>query len=76
MGRNTCILSGIPMADLLRTGLHWHGIRQLNNNINDGVNGITECPIPPGWNKTYRFLAEQYGTTWYESRRFPSRPTI
>jgi len=25
------------------TGIHWHGIRQLNTNIYDGVGGITEC---------------------------------
>ena len=25
------------------TSIHWHGLRQLNSNIQDGVNGITEC---------------------------------
>ncbi|KAK0644590.1 laccase [Cercophora newfieldiana] len=50
------------------TSIHWHGIRHLNNNINDGVSGVTECPIPPnGGNKTYTFLATQYGTSWYHS---------
>lgn len=40
----------------------------MNNNINDGVSGITECPIPPkGGSKTYTFLATQYGTSWYHS---------
>ncbi len=48
-----------------RTGIHWHGIRQLNNNINDGSPGVTECPIAPGTNKTYTFTATQYGTSWY-----------
>ncbi len=48
--------------------MHWHGIRHLNNNINDGVGGVTECPIPPkGGRKTYSFLATQYGTSWYHS---------
>lgn len=28
------------------TSIHWHGIRQLNNNWMDGVAGITECPLP------------------------------
>ncbi|KAK5651135.1 hypothetical protein OQA88_13252 [Cercophora sp. LCS_1] len=32
---------------LPETCIHWHGIRMLNNNVNDGANGITECPIPP-----------------------------
>ncbi|KAK4449560.1 laccase-2 [Podospora aff. communis PSN243] len=49
------------------TSIHWHGIRHLNNNINDGVSGVTECPIPPNGNKTYSFLAAQYGTSWYHS---------
>jgi len=49
------------------TSMHWHGLRQLNNNVNDGVNGITECPIPPGSSKTYEWRAEQYGSSWYHS---------
>ncbi|KAK4210541.1 laccase-2 [Rhypophila decipiens] len=49
------------------TSLHWHGFRQLNNNVNDGASGVTECPIPPGGNKTYHFQATQYGTSWYHS---------
>ncbi|KAK0707618.1 ascomycete fungal laccase from thielavia arenaria [Lasiosphaeris hirsuta] len=49
------------------TSIHFHGIRQLNNNVNDGVSGVTECPIPPGGRKTYTFLATQYGSSWYHS---------
>ncbi|KAI8932752.1 hypothetical protein NX059_010242 [Plenodomus lindquistii] len=49
------------------TGMHWHGIRQLGSNQEDGVNGITECPIAPGQSRTYRFKATQYGTSWYHS---------
>ena len=33
----------------------------------DGVPGLTECPIPPGGTKVYRFQATQYGTSWYHS---------
>lgn len=36
----------------------------LKNNVNDGVNGITECPIPPNESKVYKFRAEQYGSSW------------
>ena len=50
-----------------RTSFHWHGIRQLNSALNDGANGVTECPIPPGSQKTYSFLAAQYGSSWYHS---------
>ncbi|CAK7238399.1 laccase, multicopper oxidase, benzenediol:oxygen oxidorectuctase [Sporothrix eucalyptigena] len=49
------------------TSMHWHGIRQLNTNLQDGVNGVTECPIPPGHSRVYTFLAQQYGTSWYHS---------
>ncbi|KAF2103704.1 putative multicopper oxidase, type 1 [Rhizodiscina lignyota] len=49
------------------TSIHWHGIRQLNSNTQDGVNGITECPLAPGDSKTYTFKATQFGTSWYHS---------
>ncbi|KAF2248021.1 multicopper oxidase [Trematosphaeria pertusa] len=49
------------------TGIHWHGIRQLNTCPQDGVGGITECPLAPGDSKTYTFHATQHGTTWYHS---------
>ncbi|KAF1930904.1 multicopper oxidase [Didymella exigua CBS 183.55] len=49
------------------TGIHWHGIRQLNSCQHDGVPGITECPIAPGKSRQYRFRATQFGTTWYHS---------
>ncbi len=50
-----------------RTGIHWHGVRQLNNNIHDGAPGVTECPIAPGQSKTYKFRVTQYGTSWYHT---------
>ncbi|KAH7080372.1 Cupredoxin [Paraphoma chrysanthemicola] len=49
------------------TGIHWHGLRQLNSCQHDGVPGITECPIAPGKTRQYRFRATQFGTTWYHS---------
>ncbi|ORY01053.1 laccase precursor [Clohesyomyces aquaticus] len=49
------------------TSIHWHGLRQLNSNIQDGANGITECALAPGDAKTYQFRATEYGTSWYHS---------
>ncbi|KAF2423419.1 hypothetical protein EJ08DRAFT_451466 [Tothia fuscella] len=49
------------------TSIHFHGIRQLNNNMNDGVPSITQCPIAPGQSMTYTWVAENYGTSWYHS---------
>lgn len=47
--------------------IHWHGIRQLNTTQFDGVPSVTQCPIAPGQNMTYRWRATQYGTAWYHS---------
>ncbi|KAH6682996.1 laccase [Halenospora varia] len=49
------------------TGIHWHGIRQMNSGQMDGTSGVTECPIPPGASRTYTWLATQFGTSWYHS---------
>lgn len=50
------------------TSIHWHGFRQVGTNLHDGVNGITECPIPPkGGERQYTFIARQYGSAWYHS---------
>jgi FtsP/CotA-like multicopper oxidase with cupredoxin domain len=49
------------------TSIHWHGIRQKNTNPNDGVTSVTQCPTPPGSTITYKWRAEQYGSTWYHA---------
>ncbi|EMC93672.1 carbohydrate-binding module family 20 protein [Baudoinia panamericana UAMH 10762] len=49
------------------TSIHWHGLRQFQSNSQDGVPGVTECPIAPGQSRTYTFQATQYGTSWYHS---------
>lgn len=28
---------------------------------------MTECPIPPGESRTYKFVATQHGSSWYHS---------
>lgn len=49
------------------TSIHWHGVRMLNNMLNDGVPGVTQCPIAPGKSMTYEFKVSQYGSSWYHS---------
>ncbi|KAK6535033.1 hypothetical protein TWF281_006331 [Arthrobotrys megalospora] len=49
------------------TAIHPHGLRLWHNAPNDGVPGVTQCPIPPGENYTYTWEIQQYGTTWYHS---------
>jgi FtsP/CotA-like multicopper oxidase with cupredoxin domain len=47
--------------------VHWHGLRQNYTNDMDGVASITQCPIAPGETFTYKFRADNYGTSWYHS---------
>ncbi|EQK99972.1 hypothetical protein G6O67_008667 [Ophiocordyceps sinensis] len=49
------------------TSIHFHGIRQLFSNQNDGVVSITQCPTAPGRSITYTWKALQYGSSWYHS---------
>ncbi|KAK4119022.1 multicopper oxidase [Parathielavia appendiculata] len=49
------------------TAVHWHGIRMFETNWQDGVPGVTQCPIKPGSSQTYEFRAMQYGSSWYHS---------
>lgn len=48
--------------------IHWHGIRQAGTNAQDGVPGISQCPIKPGGSYTYKFqVPVETGTFWYHS---------
>jgi FtsP/CotA-like multicopper oxidase with cupredoxin domain len=50
------------------TSIHWHGLYQNGTNWMDGAVGITQCPIAPGHDFTYRFrVAGQSGTYFYHS---------
>lgn len=35
--------------------LHWHGIRQYGNAVQDGPTGFTQCPVAPNSSITYDF---------------------
>jgi len=50
------------------TSMHWHGLFQKGSNWMDGTTGVTNCPIAPGQEFTYRFnVSGQTGTYWYHS---------
>ncbi|KAF2178466.1 multicopper oxidase [Zopfia rhizophila CBS 207.26] len=52
----------------VETTIHWHGILQHGTPQMDGVPGVTQFPIAPGGNYTYRFsLKDEYGFYWYHS---------
>ena len=44
-----------------------HGLAQKETQWSDGVPGVSVCPIAPGSSFTYRFRADQYGTSWWHS---------
>ena len=46
------------------TSIHWHGLLQKNTQYMDGTPGVSQCPIAPGSEFTYRFQADLYGTSW------------
>ena len=50
------------------TAIHWHGMQQRGTPWQDGVVGVTQCPIPPvaGANSlTVDFTPDWPGTFWY-----------
>jgi iron transport multicopper oxidase len=47
------------------TTIHWHGIQQRGTPYNDGVIGVTQCPIATNQSMVYRFIVDQPGTYWY-----------
>ncbi|KAF5020152.1 hypothetical protein F66182_7822 [Fusarium sp. NRRL 66182] len=49
------------------TSIHFHGIHQTFTNQQDGVVAITQCPVAPGSSITYKWRADQYGSSWYHS---------
>ncbi|KAK2609370.1 hypothetical protein QQS21_002151 [Conoideocrella luteorostrata] len=52
----------------VETAIHWHGLMQRGTPDMDGVPGVTQSPIPPGGNFTYKFSTkDEYGFFWYHS---------
>ena len=45
--------------------IHWHGLHMRESPWMDGVQDLTQCPIPPGVTMTYQFKADPGGTHWY-----------
>ncbi|MCI0464161.1 MAG: multicopper oxidase domain-containing protein [Gemmataceae bacterium] len=47
------------------TSMHWHGLEVPN--VMDGVEFLTQDPIPPGGTYTYEFTLKQNGTFFYHT---------
>lgn len=50
------------------TGLHFHGINQVQTQEMDGPSGVTQCPLPPDSSLTYQFVVDAPGTYWCMSQ--------
>jgi len=57
--------------------LHWHGVDQPRSPWFDGPEYITQCPIQPGANFTYRIIfSEEEGTVWWHAHSDFDRATV
>ncbi|PON37110.1 Laccase [Parasponia andersonii] len=57
--------------------IHWHGIFQLLSGWADGPEYVTQCPIRPGHNYTYKFnITGQEGTLWWHAHTSWLRATV
>lgn len=56
------------------TGLHFHGISQLDTNFMDGASMVSQCPVIPGSSITYEFVVNDPGTFWYHSHNMGQYP--
>ncbi|KAL4197681.1 hypothetical protein AMTRI_Chr04g252310 [Amborella trichopoda] len=57
--------------------LHWHGLKQPRNPWSDGPEYVTQCPIRPGQNFSYRLIfSDEEGTIWWHAHSDWSRGTV
>ncbi|XP_057961749.1 laccase-14 [Malania oleifera] len=57
--------------------IHWHGVRQARNPWADGPEYITQCPIQPGKEYTYRMkLWKEEGSIWWHAHSGWARATV
>ncbi|KAF0888588.1 hypothetical protein E2562_016057, partial [Oryza meyeriana var. granulata] len=57
--------------------IHWHGVFQRGSQWADGPAMITQCPVRPGGNYTYRFnVTGQEGTLWWHAHISFLRATV
>ncbi|KAL6545116.1 high-affinity glucose transporter [Orobanche hederae] len=57
--------------------IHWHGVRQIRTGWSDGPEFVTQCPIRPGGNYTYKFTIQgQEGTLWWHAHSSWLRATV
>ncbi|CAG2189735.1 unnamed protein product [Mytilus edulis] len=60
----------VHVRNLLHTDavtIHWHGMQQKGTPWSDGVAFVSQCPILPGQNVTYKFKGKPFGTSFYHA---------
>jgi FtsP/CotA-like multicopper oxidase with cupredoxin domain len=61
------LLSFINVTGVFQVNHQQERTTYLYNIRFDGTPTVSQCPIPPGSNFTYRFRADQYGSSWYHA---------
>ncbi|CEJ82633.1 hypothetical protein VHEMI02685 [[Torrubiella] hemipterigena] len=62
------IVVNIDNKAINATSIHFHGLFQNGTNHMDGTVGITQCPIAPNTQFSYKFKVDgQSGTYWYHA---------
>lgn len=50
------------------TGLHFHGINQIDSNYMDGSVGTSQCPLPPNYSVVYSFTVRyKYNPNYFHA---------
>ncbi len=63
---DTVVVNLVNLLGNQTTGLHFHGVNQIQTPDMDGPSGVTQCPLPPGESLQYKFVADAPGTFWCE----------
>lgn len=61
------VVDVINEAEGIATSIHWHGMKQIGTQFNDGVPYLTQCPIAFNSQFRYIFRALDVGTHFYHS---------
>ncbi|CAA6656225.1 unnamed protein product [Spirodela intermedia] len=73
---DTVVVRVLNRADQNIT-LHWHGVKQPRNPWSDGPAYITQCPIKPGAEFTYKLVfSNEEGTVWWHAHSDWARATV
>ncbi|KAK4122485.1 multicopper oxidase [Parathielavia appendiculata] len=71
---DTVVINLLNLLGNQTTGLHFHGINQVQTADMDGPSGTTQCSVPPDMGLKYQFTVDEAGTYWYHSHDMGQYP--